>query len=383
MLFGDTKSLLSCSVVSSGWVDRCRHHLFTDVRLYSLSDLYRWFRTGLGPLSHHVRSLNLAQDEFKWIIPRALTSIPNNFTPFHNVRSLSLFGMDLTSFDEYSLTRFFGCFSDHLTSLNIEGLTVHPHALLFFVCMFPKLDDLKLDYLTMGMTTIPFRTPAITPRFGGKLKLSNVKSNGTFMISFLLDLPMAFEDVCVENCRFETPKPLNDLFVACRGTMKKINVSKIFFGEFHLHGTSRQCLCLRHLKFLTSPDNSSTTPLVDLSPCTGLVEIQLSIVQLRRPSHWIEPILRTVTSTRVRKITFNTDSPSSTADIDVGIDTSSWSKLDAMFLRMADALCPTDGRLELVFNALIPGVLGNFNPVYPGRFLEECRTKAMVRFERI
>jgi hypothetical protein len=111
--------------------------------------------------------------------------------------------------------------------------------------------------------------------------------------------------------------------------------------------------------------------------------MQLSLIQLRRPSHWIEPILQTVTSNQVRKIVFNADFPSTTADIYSGINISSWSALDAMFLGMANALCPTDGRLELVFNALAPEVLGEFNPVYPGRFLESCRTKAMVRFERI
>lgn len=50
---------------------------------------------------------------------------------------------------------------------------------------------------------------------------------------------------------------------------------------------------------------------------------------------------------------------------------------------MADALSSSDGRLELVFNSLVPEVLGEFNPVYPGRFLESCRTRAMVRFERL
>ena len=111
--------------------------------------------------------------------------------------------------------------------------------------------------------------------------------------------------------------------------------------------------------------------------------MELSLVRLSRPSRWIEPILQTVTSPRVRKITFIADSPSTTADINSEIDIHSWSRLDAMFLRMANLLCPTDGRLELVFDALVPEIFGDFNPIYPGRFLEECRTKAMVRFERI
>ena len=241
MLVGDTKSLLLCSLVSTSWVHRSRRHLFADIQLHSLSDLQSWFKNGLGASSNHVRALDLAQnDDFSWIIPDSLAGVLNDFTSFHNVQSLTLTGLDLTPFDEYSLTRSFGHFSEHLTSLNVKGMTVHPDALLYFVCMFPKLDNLKLDYLTMGVATIPSREPIVKPRFRGKLALSNIKSNGTSMIASFVDppLPMAFEDVSVVDCRFETPTPLKDLFVACQATMKKIKVSKIFLGEFRPRGSS-------------------------------------------------------------------------------------------------------------------------------------------------
>lgn len=357
MLVGDIKSLLWCSIVSKSWIYRSRHHLFASIKLHSFSKHQKWFESGMGPSSHYVRSLGLAQDQFKWITPRTLANIPNDLTPFCNVQCLSLSGLDLTHFDEYSLTRFFGHFSKRLTSLSVEGLTVHPDALLFFLCMFPNLDNLKLDYLTTGKATIPFRKPTVTPRLRGKLALSNIKSNGTSLIAPFKHLPMAFEDVSVEDCRFETPQPLKDLYFACQGTMKRVRVCKIFF------------------------DDISQIPLVDLSPCKGIEEMELSMIQLRCPSHWIEPILQTVTSTQVRKITFDADHPSTAEDIDYGIDVHAWSELDQRFLKMAKALGP-DGGLELVFNALAPNRFGEFNPVDPGRFLEECRTKAVVRFER-
>jgi hypothetical protein len=49
---------------------------------------------------------------------------------------------------------------------------------------------------------------------------------------------------------------------------------------------------------------------------------------------------------------------------------------------MANALDPTGERLELVFIALPSNDPAEFDPVDPGRFLERCRTKAIVRFER-
>lgn len=110
--------------------------------------------------------------------------------------------------------------------------------------------------------------------------------------------------------------------------------------------------------------------------------MRLSLIQLRQPSHWIEPILQTVTSTRVRKITFDTDFPTSATDIDSVINLESWSRLEATFLRMAHALDSADDKLELLFHALAPKVVEESKPVDPGRFLEACRTKAIVGFER-
>lgn len=240
-LAGDIESLLSCSLVSIGWVHRSRRHLFADVKLHSLPALQSWFTAGPGSISRHVRVLDLSQDdEFKWIIPDSLAGIYNDFSSFHNVRSLAFTNLDLTLFDEHSLTHFFGHFSGNLTSLSVKGMTVHPDALLFFLCMFPKLDDLQLDHLAMGKATISFRQPTVTPRFRGKLALSNIRSNGTSMLAPFLDppIPIAFEDVCVMDCRFETPQPLKDLFAACQDTMKKIKVSKIFLGESSPRGPS-------------------------------------------------------------------------------------------------------------------------------------------------
>jgi hypothetical protein len=110
--------------------------------------------------------------------------------------------------------------------------------------------------------------------------------------------------------------------------------------------------------------------------------MKLSLIQLRQPSHWLEPIFQTVTSTRVRKITFDTDFPTSITEIDKVINLRSWSELDATFLRMAHALGPIDEKLELVFRALASDAVADSKSVDPGKFLEGCRTKANVIFER-
>ena len=110
--------------------------------------------------------------------------------------------------------------------------------------------------------------------------------------------------------------------------------------------------------------------------------MRLGLIQLRQPSHWIEPILRTVTSTRVRKITFDIDFPTPATDLEAVINLQSWSTLDATFLRMAHALDPIDEKFEVVFHALARKPPVDPKPVEPGRFLEGCRTKATVSFQR-
>jgi hypothetical protein len=330
--------------------------------LYSLSDLRFWFSAGFNRSSHHVRSLDLSQDdERRWITPGILGTIPNDFACFYNVESLALTNVDLGLFDELSLTRFFG-HMERLTSLSIERSAVSPDALGFFVCMFPRLDDLKLDNLVLRSTTSPFRKPSITPRFRGKLTLLNLTTDGTSIIAPFIDPPilMAFKDVHVENCRFDAPKSLKDLFVACQETVKMVKVSRIYL------------------------DDTSETPLIDLAPLKGLEEIGLSLIYLKQPNHWIEAILQTVTSTRVRKITFDTDFPSAAADIGstINLNLRSWSSLDLMFLKMASRLSGAEEKLEVVFNAVETDDPEVFNPVAVGRFLERCRTKATVRFER-
>jgi len=140
---------------------------------------------------------------------------------------------------------------------------------------------------------------------------------------------------------------------------------------------------LRWLTFLRPSDDTSETPLIDLAPLKGLEEIGLSLIYLKQPNHWIEAILQTVTSTRVRKITFDTDIPSAAADIGstINLNLRSWVSLDIMFLKMASRLSGAEEKLEVVFNAVETDDPEVFNPVAVGRFLERCRTKATVRFE--
>lgn len=126
-------------------------------------------------------------------------------------------------------------------------------------------------------------------------------------------------------------------------------------------------------------DATSPTPLIDLSPFEGLEEVGLCLTRLRRPDDSIEKILRTVTSIRVRKIILNTNLSPTTPCIEIKL--LSWSRLDTLFLKLANTLDGADEKLEIVFNIFVPNFLGQPSPVELGRFLGRCRTKATVRFD--
>ena len=111
---------------------------------------------------------------------------------------------------------------------------------------------------------------------------------------------------------------------------------------------------------------------VDLSPLRELEEVTFNCHTLDLPCRNFKPILDTVTSSSVRKITFEIHDTIRVKDIDY----SYWSDLDAVLLTMAGKLDGTGKKLEIVFEV----VRSNFKLVDPGEFLPKCRTKATVKF---
>lgn len=111
--------------------------------------------------------------------------------------------------------------------------------LFFFIRLFPKLDSLELDSLyTTWENLISSQSPAIpTPTFRGKLTLCNLGSQHHPVTNSIVNhlLPMAFKDVRLYHCWFDTPEPLKDLLFECRDTLKAIEVSQIYFvRESHI-----------------------------------------------------------------------------------------------------------------------------------------------------
>ena len=199
-------------------------------------------------MAHYVRSLRLVQGGTNWVIPDTLAAIPDNLTSFHNVESLALVGLDLTRFDKRSLDHFFRRFSENLISLSIVRSTVNPNALLSLLYIFPKLDNLKLDNPRMGRASVPSPSLTAAPRLRGKLTLLNIErrwGSSTIAPFAYRALPIAFRDLCVENCTFKTSRLLKDLFAACKETVRVLKLVDIYMGQSHPRSSSKLTLtCL-------------------------------------------------------------------------------------------------------------------------------------------
>lgn len=120
---------------------------------------------------------------------------------------------------------------------------------------------------------------------------------------------------------------------------------------------------------------------IDLSPLKGLEEITLRCDCLPLPDESLEATLRTVTSKRIRKITFCVHE---NTHADPRMDIERWSGLDELFLTMANMLDSRTGeKLEIVFISSILKSHVYKDPHYTDYcwFLTKCRTKAVARFE--
>ena len=247
----DETSLRSCSAISTLWFGRSRYHLFRSLKLGTLEDLKIWFRTDSEKLEPRLRSTDYVHSLYltdtdmgpPLFTPDVVAGLTTDLPSFPYVESLTLDCLDLISFDGKSLSHLFGRCSSNLTSLNITNSKIQLAQLLFLVCTFPKLENLKLDRIETTVFSAPFEAPSPTtnPTFGGKLALLNLKIRASAIVHLLVNSlsPMAFTDVSVENCDFGAPDSLNDLFIACQEKVKRIKLysNAIYICELHLCGS--------------------------------------------------------------------------------------------------------------------------------------------------
>jgi hypothetical protein len=203
----------------------------STVKLRSLRDFNSLFGTGSDLGVTGLRLVESNTSTIEWITSGVLFKI---CTSFPNVKCLDLVGSNRAYFSQSTALK---RFSENLTSLSLGDIKVHQQTFFSFLCMFPKLDNLRLDQTQIEKPLQPLERPAIIPSFQGKLELWNISDvYYETMVAFFLRLPFSaeFRELSLENCEFSKPQAqeLKDLFVKWQKTVKKITISRVVFCEY-------------------------------------------------------------------------------------------------------------------------------------------------------
>ena len=229
---GDPDGLRSCSCISRRWRHRSQHHLFSRISIsFSPHHHFKcWPAAWQSQAGDHIHSLRLdyGVGRSQWITQKNLTEI---CLTFPNTKSLTLVNPNLDLYGEFS----FGPFKNslrNLTSLSIENAeSVYLEKLFNLICIFPTLDNLTINRVN-ARTQWACDPPAGTsPKFKGTLTVVNMYQAycEPSVIRSLTRLPVAFAEVHFKKSCLKCESfahGMNDLFYACRETVKKVEIGR-------------------------------------------------------------------------------------------------------------------------------------------------------------
>ena len=201
------------------WTDRNPHP--SSVHIASSSRFWSWVYDG----SHdNVRCL-LLENRRKWIVSNIFARVSASFP---NVKSLEFRHLRPARFNKWSHSE---GFLGNLTSLVIKISTVDLNDLYSFICTFPNLDNIELDtVLVQQEATIT--GPTITRKLQGKLTLQYIRcDHGPCITGLFARLPIAFKDISIVGCSFQSPEALSGLFAACAETVRRVKSIDVFFDQ--------------------------------------------------------------------------------------------------------------------------------------------------------
>ena len=185
----DTSTLLACSLTSHSWyiaaVPHLHHTLTTDDlwRIHFDNRKCRWpgplrksYNLGLLPLVKRFRIRRPLNNSLPKLTPRRLgTSNLRYFSALTNLQELGIDNLHVSSFMP-TIQQCFGHFSPTLRFLALREPTGSSRQILYFIGLFPNLQDLKLHYFLPAdeqeSTDDEMLVPLSIPPLQGRLTLT-------------------------------------------------------------------------------------------------------------------------------------------------------------------------------------------------------------------
>ena len=227
--FKDLGTLKACSLTCRSWylaaVPRIHHTLILtegrpDKRHDKLKPLSKLHKLGLAPL---VKQIRVRQRGSPWFTPKALSRRDlHYFSPFTNVRTLSLESLDISRFTP-DMERHFKHFSPTLRSIVLRHPCCTPRQLSYFLSFFSNLDDIGImgeskhqPHTTFDTELVPFFAQGLQ----GQLVLNNCRwtKTWTHLITSCGGLRFRYMDLY----KVGTCAPI--LFEACAETLETLRI---------------------------------------------------------------------------------------------------------------------------------------------------------------
>ena len=233
------------------------------------------------------------------LFPHDLQPHVQHLRSLTNLRSLKTRWLDIPSFIP-KMEEYFGAFFESLQSLELESLRGDYHQILYFVCQFPNLRDLKIkglqDHTHAMRNGGPHPDIETSPLLDGTLDLqldTEHDRGAPLVLDALATLPsgLRFRTLKLSGC-------ISQLLVdACAPTLECID---FWFGRSFLHGQERF--------WLTWLSGGTQYPQRQLSfkrhPILGKLEIKLAdYADTELVATWLSEMLSTITSNVFTELT--------------------------------------------------------------------------------
>ncbi|KAF9651118.1 hypothetical protein BDM02DRAFT_966159 [Thelephora ganbajun] len=322
------------ALVGKRWVRRCQERLFERFTLSSQAT-ERWTRPvmqGQPLLFSYVRTLTLwGVYQPDWMNPNferhmsclgggsgsfGLNDGDNDSEP-SRVHTLRLMDSSV-DLDGEVISRVLGPLRSSVRTVVMGSVSLPPlMEVRPFFCMFSELQDVHVSGPQFSSIT-PHGESRLAKEFtlpplNGGLNLLFLYHGVEGVLSSLSKLPLRFRSITVSPPNGQCDLEINNILVTCGETVK----------TFHVKRMKLDVQILRP---------------IDLSPCTELEEIRVSLRDARDPGPGTIHLFDSVTSPHLSRIVLHFIVPLNSRKIDSSIYPTDWSRVDESLHRLAERL---------------------------------------------
>ena len=354
----DFRTLKSTSLTRKSWTHRSRRRLFYYVPISSLDRLEQWSMSiSADPegIASYPRVILLSQDTPKsWVEPANLAKFYDHFRSFSRVERLVISGLETAKFDIISTPRYFGNFAATVRSLELRTAVGAPAPLLLFICAFPLVDDLAVEFPNPTADSgkqggiVP---PPSVPSFKGKLRLLDMFHESDPFVGLLCTLPLPFHTISVSSRDTGRLPQLAKLVGKCGKTLRSLHITRKTYGTV-LTLIDPRSGTKYNLELLLGSTG------VSLASCVALGVLRITVIY---PNHLVAilgEILPTLSKTaNLSQIVLDADGRF-TREGDMGVST--WNSLDAVMSEYAEKISAghPNRRLALQVRTDVEGATG-------------------------